>query len=71
MQLTSELSVRDVGGDEGGDGQGGRGGKEKGDLSDSSDVLNSVGGAESEVLKREWTCVSALNSAISSISRSW
>lgn len=50
VQLSSELSVRDVRRDEGRDGQGGRRAEEEGDFPDSADVLDSVGRAESEVL---------------------
>jgi hypothetical protein len=52
MQLSSELSVRDVGRDEGGQGDACRRGKEKGDFADSSDVFFSVLGSETEVLSK-------------------
>lgn len=51
MKLPRQLSIRDVRADEGRDRQGGRRAEEEGDFPDSSDVLDSVGGTKSEVLK--------------------
>jgi hypothetical protein len=52
VQLSRELSVRDVGRDEGCEGDAGRGGEEERDFADSTDVFFAVFGAESEVLGR-------------------
>lgn len=50
VQVTGEVAVRPVGGDEGGDGNGGRVSEELGDLADAADVLVAVLFAEAEVL---------------------
>lgn len=52
VQLPRQLSVRDVGRDEGRQGDTGRGGEEEGDFANSTDVLFTVFRAETEVLRR-------------------
>lgn len=50
VEVTGDLTVRPVGGDEAGDGDGAAVGKELGDLGDTADVLVAVLLAEAEVL---------------------
>ena len=49
MELTGEIPVGAVGGDEGSDGNGGAVSEELGDFGDAADVFGSVGGREAEV----------------------
>lgn len=50
VQLTGDLAIRSVGGDEGGDSDGGRIGKELSNLGDTANVLVSVGLGKTKVL---------------------
>lgn len=54
VQLSGELSVRDVWGDEGGEGDGGRERKEEGNFADSSNVFDSRSLVKAKVLFAEY-----------------
>lgn len=64
MKLPRQLSIRNVGADEGRDRQGGRRAEEEGDLPDSADVLDSVGGAKSKVLRGQQQVTSLMSNGL-------
>jgi hypothetical protein len=64
VKLPRQLSIRNVGADEGRDRQGGRRAEEEGDLPDSADVLDSVGGAKSKVLRGQQQVTSLMSNGL-------